>query len=314
LDESLIQSAERIKAAQLDVLLIYEVGSDAMNYFLPLFNLAPIQCTTFGLPVTSGLPTMDYFISSKQIECANIVQDHYRESVFQLDWDPIYFYPQTHQMSDFQSREHYGFRSSDHLMLCPQNLFKFHPDFDEAILRILIEDSKAHILTLASLWETWQAKFRKRIENHPLAKQYPQALQRFHSLPRQNHHGYLNLMHISDVMLDTFHYTGGTTSFEGFMMDLPIVTLPFESTRSRQTLGNFHTMGLTHGVTHSLDQYVKTAIQMTNNPTYNEHVRHEIQTRKSILFENPRVITEMSRFLEYAVSNPAPTRSRWENL
>jgi protein O-GlcNAc transferase len=313
LEESLVQSAQKIKAAHLDVLLVYEVGSDAMNYFLPLFNLAPIQCTSFGLPITSGLPTMDYFISSKQAELPT-AQDHYRESVFQLDWDPIYFYPQTHQMIDLKDRSHYGFRPTDHLMVCPQNLFKFHPDFDEALLRILIEDPKAHILTLASLWETWQARFRKRLENHPLAKQYPQALQRLHSLPRQSHHGYLNLLHIADVMLDTFHYTGGTTSYEGYMMGVPIVTRPYESTRSRQTLGNCHTMDLTDGVVNSLDHYVQTAIHLAEDASYNHHVRQEIQAKKSILFENPRAITEMSRFLEYAVSHPAPTRSCWENL
>ena len=45
-----------------------DVGMDPMTYFLAFARLAPVQCVTWGHPVTTGVPNMDYFISSDLLE------------------------------------------------------------------------------------------------------------------------------------------------------------------------------------------------------------------------------------------------------
>jgi len=42
-------------------------------------RLAPVQCTAWGHPVTSGLPTIDYYLSSQLMEPEN-AQAHYSEN------------------------------------------------------------------------------------------------------------------------------------------------------------------------------------------------------------------------------------------
>ncbi len=57
-----------IRAAQVDVLYHWEVGSSALNYFLPFFRLAPVQCTSGAIQETSGVSQVDYYLSSELIE------------------------------------------------------------------------------------------------------------------------------------------------------------------------------------------------------------------------------------------------------
>jgi hypothetical protein len=47
-------AAERLRAAPFDLLYYLEVGTDRTNHFLPFPRLAPVQCTGWGWPDTSG--------------------------------------------------------------------------------------------------------------------------------------------------------------------------------------------------------------------------------------------------------------------
>jgi protein O-GlcNAc transferase len=50
------------------VLLYPEVGIDPIAGRLAAMRLAPVQCVTWGQPETTGMPTMDYFLSSDLME------------------------------------------------------------------------------------------------------------------------------------------------------------------------------------------------------------------------------------------------------
>ena len=62
-----------------------------MSYALAFSRLAPVQCVTWGHPVTTGIPTLDYFISSDLLE-ADGAEDHYTERLVRLKTLPIYYY------------------------------------------------------------------------------------------------------------------------------------------------------------------------------------------------------------------------------
>src|SRR5262249_41317201 len=47
----------------LDVLFYTDIGMHTFTDTLAYSRLAPVQCTTWGHPETTGLPTIDYFIS-----------------------------------------------------------------------------------------------------------------------------------------------------------------------------------------------------------------------------------------------------------
>jgi protein O-GlcNAc transferase len=57
-----------ISAAAVHVLLYPEVGMDPIAGRLAAMRLAPVQCVAWGQPETTGMPTIDFFLSSELME------------------------------------------------------------------------------------------------------------------------------------------------------------------------------------------------------------------------------------------------------
>src|SRR5690606_2329727 len=76
-------AAQAIQAGDFDVLYYFEVATGTLNYFLPFCRLAPIQCASWGIQVTSGIPNVDYYISSRLIETEH-AQERYSEKLLLL--------------------------------------------------------------------------------------------------------------------------------------------------------------------------------------------------------------------------------------
>ena len=102
-------AVEMLRAAEFDLLYFWEVGTDATNYFLPLARAAPVQCTSWGWPVTSGMDEIDYFISSDMIEPAG-AEAHYSEQLVRLRRLPLY-YARPDMSGVAADRERFGFRA-----------------------------------------------------------------------------------------------------------------------------------------------------------------------------------------------------------
>lgn len=297
--EKLEESIQTIKSHQFDVIHYYEIGTDPMNYFLPFFNLAPIQISSFGFPITSGIPNMNYFVSSKMVEPAN-AQEEYREHLVQLGADPIYFYRPA-PLERVKSRAEMGLPENKTIYFCPQNTFKFHPDFDTLIARVLDEDPNGEVVIIQNLRPNWTQTLLDRFAANPTVRDNPAIIDRLRIYPRVDHLHYLNLIANADVILDTVHYTGGTTSFEGLAFGVPIVTQPFNSTRSRQTYGNYNTMGMMECVVDSPESYIQKAVQLGTDREYRLGVKDEILAKHGVLYENQLVIDDMARFLTEAL-------------
>lgn len=102
------------------------------------------QAVWWGHPDTTGIPTIDYFISS-DIEVAN-AQDYYSEKLIRLRGLGTYFerpaVPKLWSNASFstQLKINLGVPNNAHLYFCTQSLFKFHVAFDEVFRGILKKD------------------------------------------------------------------------------------------------------------------------------------------------------------------------------
>jgi predicted O-linked N-acetylglucosamine transferase (SPINDLY family) len=61
---------EAIQRQQLDVIVYPNIGNDPVALKLACLRLAPVQVTTWGHPETTGLPTLDYYLSAEDMEPA----------------------------------------------------------------------------------------------------------------------------------------------------------------------------------------------------------------------------------------------------
>jgi len=280
---------ERIAQQKLDLLFYTDIGMEPFTYFLAFSRLAPVQCVWTGHPVTTGIENLDYFISAENDEVDN-AQEHYSEQLVLLKSRPAYHYrPSLAQ--PLKPRSYFGLDQNSHIYLCPMTPFKFHPEFDEVMASILRADRAGQIVLVEDerkrLFELLLERFGRTM---------PDVADRIRFVPRQSADNFRNLLAVSDVILDTLHFGGGTTSCEALGIGVPVVTLPGQFLRGRGTYALYKLMGLTECVAHDKEDYVKIAVRLAADPAFRERVREEILARNSVLYEDSEAVREMEQF------------------
>jgi protein O-GlcNAc transferase len=284
----------------LDLLFFADVGMDALTQTLAYSRMAPVQVATWGHPTTTGSPTMDYFLSSRLLEGADAA-DHYCEKLLLPDNLAIRF-PRPELEGPPRSRDFFRLPAKRRLYLCPQTLFKFHPAFDDVLGGILEADPDGHLVVLQGRVSNWTARLTAR-----WAKRLPDADRRVHWLPAQPRPDFLRLLAIADIVLDPFPFGGGHTSYEALAVATPVVTLPDRFLRGRITAALLNRIGLKTGLVRSVQDYVRTAVDLARDPESGQRVRLEIRARQGELFDNPADDRAFSDTIEMAAMQPAKT-------
>jgi len=257
LPEGFTATVRTIREARFDLVYFWEVGTDAVNYFLPWFRLAPVQCTSWGTSESSGVPDIDYYISARVWEEGS--EAGYSEELVLLDRVPACFdhpgEPSGKTAADF------GLDPERPIYLCPQNAFKLHPELDAVLAELLRRDPLGQLVLVAGKQAHWTALLLRR-----LGRAFgEEAMRRLHMVPRQSFSDYLALLTRADVVLDSFHFSGGATSYHALAMGTPIVTLPGHAIHGRFTYGYYRQMGLTEGVAEDPDDYLARALSLGND-------------------------------------------------
>ena len=128
----------------LDIIFYPDIGMSPTTYFLAFSRLAPVQIASWGHTETSGIETIDYFLSSKFFE-SNIKQNSYSERLICLNQIPTFYEP-IKNIKLNKNRSELGLPENVNLYGCPQSLFKLHPDFDMVMSSILKKDDKGYII------------------------------------------------------------------------------------------------------------------------------------------------------------------------
>ncbi|MBV8538918.1 MAG: tetratricopeptide repeat protein, partial [Alphaproteobacteria bacterium] len=153
------QARKIVAAAELDVLYYTDVGMAAFTYYLAFSRLARVQCVAWGHPDTTGIPTLDYFASCGAME-PPAGERHYSERLVRLPGSTL-FYHRPHA-PPLISRERLGLPPG-RLYVCPQSLFKFHPDFDAALIEILRRDREGWLILLDQHRPSYRVRLRRRL-------------------------------------------------------------------------------------------------------------------------------------------------------
>ena len=289
--------------AGLDLLVYPDVGMDAQTSSLARARLAPVQCAMWGHPVTTGIPTIDHFISSKLLEPPQ-GRDHYTERLVELDNLPAYYY-RPEFSSAGKTRADFGLDDRRHLYFCPQSLFKFHPHFDLPMGEILRRDPDGELVLIEGMFPHWNQLLMDRLRTT-----IPDVVDRVRFVPRQEREDFVNLFRLCDVVLDPFHFGGGNTTYEAFAAGTPIVSLPSGYMRGRVTLGCYKKMDILDCIAADADEYVEIAVRLGTDPQYREQIRRKILSASDALFENRDAVIELEEFFTRAVrldDQPTPT-------
>ncbi len=290
-------AVKMVEKQKLDILFYPEIGMDPLTYLLAHARLAPVQCLSWGHPVTSGLPYMDYFISSKLIEPEN-AQEHYSEKLVLLEDLPTNLIRPKFYAKDKASRSHFHLPEKGNLYLCPQMLYKIHPDFDEYFKDILAADPKGHIVLIASSAKQKASMLEARFE-----KKFPEDIyKRIHLIDKIPNEEFIDFLSLGDVLLDPIHFGSGRSGYEAVFSGTPVVTHPMNFMRGRVMQGLYRKIGVTDMITSSKEEYVKTAVRCANDPAFRSDIAKRLQEKIDVVFDTNRSFLEIQNFFEKAVS------------
>ena len=296
LPDRLDHSVERLREARFAVLYHWEVGTDSINYFLPFFRLAPVQCTGWGWPVTSGIPQIDYYLSSESLETAGS-DAHYSERLVRFQRLPT-CYQRPELPETPLERERLGLATGQHLYLCTQNPRKIHPDFDELLAGLLRRDPCGMVVLVEDIQPAVTAALRQRWRTH-----LPDVIERVRFVPWLAHRDYLGLLAAADVALDTLHFGGGITAYDALAVGLPIVTLPGAFSRGRYSYAAYRQMGLDEGIATDPQDYIDRAVRFASEPDYRAAFSLQLREASAQLFEDQIAVREFEEFLETVLAS-----------
>lgn len=280
--------ADRIAAARLDVLVHPEIGMDTAGGILAAMRLAPVQCAAWGHPVTTGHANVDYFFSCAAMEPEGC-QAQYSERVVALPGlGTRYARPAG---ASARSRGELGLPPAAPLLLCPQSLFKIHPDNDALFARVLQAVPDACLVFFRDPQDAITAVFRERLRAAGIVGA------RVCILDRMGHADYLRVNALATAMLDTLRWSGGNTSLDAIAAGLPIVTLPGRTMRARQSFGMLSILGIPELVAHDAHDYVKIVARLVTDASWREGLRARIVEGSAALFDDPAPIAAVEEFL-----------------
>jgi CRISPR-associated protein Csy1 len=293
--------AHALRAEELDVLVYPELGMEQVTFALAAMRLAPRQYAAWGHPVTTGHATIDGFLSCAAMETPD-ADTHYTEKLIRLPGIGTRLArPQLPARAD---REALNLPRDATLLLCPQSLFKIHPDNDALFARVLSANPRAMLVLFAGRHPAITDQFMRRLgrcfEEHGLP-----IRERTRVLPRLSHEDYLAVNLACDAMLDTLRWSGGQTTVDALDCGLPVVTLPGALMRGRQSAGMLKLIGLDELIAADIDDYLRIATRLCGDPAWRAELSARIRERSGWLFDDMAPIAALEEFYRSAVTQPA---------
>jgi predicted O-linked N-acetylglucosamine transferase (SPINDLY family) len=213
--------AEFIRSLDLDALIVTDVGCRKYDYVFFSMRLARVQCTAWGHPVTSGLPNIDYYLSSEMMEPEG-AQAEYTEKLVLLPRSGLcYPRPKTSFWEHGYVRPYREF-----LPFMAQNIQKWTPEHDPLLKRISDRFGKP-LRFMGGLDEESNKLFSERLDHSGISH---------FVLPPASQGAFANYLHEATVSFDPPDWSGGNTTVEALSYGVPVVTLPGPFMRGRHSL------------------------------------------------------------------------------
>lgn len=249
--------AEKIHEDKISILVILAGRFDQNRPQICAYRAAPIQ-VSYHDGATSGLPEMDYLISDINMTPRN-TKEWFSERVVRLPTfyvhEPIEDAPEISALP-VKRNGYVTFGSFN-------NPTKLNADVFQLWARILKAVPGSRLVL------KHMGKFREpEIRDWCLSSICAFGIdERRIEFPDQlnDRASHLTLYQQIDIALDTFPFTGSTTTFEALWMGVPVVTLAGELMVGRWSASMLRRVGLTALIAYTEDEYVATAVALATD-------------------------------------------------
>jgi predicted O-linked N-acetylglucosamine transferase (SPINDLY family) len=296
------QWAQAILDQQLDVLIYPNIGNDTVALRLASLRLAPVQATSWGHPETTGLPTLDYYLSAQDMEPpdgeANYVEQLVRLPHLGCHYRPHPVAPVT---VDPQSL---GLDPGRPLLLCAGTPFKYAPQHDRVFTDIARRAPRCLFVFFEHDSRRYaNARLKQRLDA-VFAAAGLRAEEHIAFVPWLDRSRYYGLMRRADMLLDTMGFSGFNIAMQAIECGLPIVAWEGRFLRGRFASAVLLRMGLPELVARDRGEYAAIATRLLQDGAFRDRARARIAERRAALFEDQAPIRALERFLLGAAARP----------
>jgi len=294
-----VEGCRREILADAPHVLIYPgLLMDHMSLQLAAQRLAPVQCNSWGHPETSGMPTLDYYLSSDLMEPPDAA-DHYSEELIRLPNLSVYYEPAAIDNVSV-TREELGLSADATAFWCGQSLYKYLPQYDDVFARIAKQAGRCQFVFLrhqdsALVNELFKSRLDAVFSAHGL-----NASDHCVFLGRLSRSAFTAAMGQCDIFLDSIGWSGCNSALESLPHNLPIVTMPGALMRGRHSAAILHMMGVTGTIAATIDDYVSIAARLANTPDARRNISRLMADNKCKLYRDRACISALEDYLDRA--------------
>ena len=283
-----------ITESQPEVLIYPEIGIDPMTMKLASLRLAPVQVATWGHPETTGLPTVDYYLSAEDLEPPD-AQENYVEKLVILPHLGCYYQSLPVTPTDFDFTGN-SIDPEIPILLCPGSPFKYLPRHDLIFTEIAAKLGRCQFIFFTTHFSSLSENLQQRLET-AFSNASMELSDYVTFIPWQDRAAYYSLMEHADVFLDTIGFSGFNTAMQAVECGLPIVTREGAFLRGRFASGILRRMGVTELIAKSEDDYVNLAVKLIQDTGYHRGLRQRIAANRWVLFDDPAPVKALEDFL-----------------
>ncbi|MBF0181012.1 MAG: tetratricopeptide repeat protein [Magnetococcales bacterium] len=289
-----------IREVRPDVLLYPELGMDPMTFKLACLRLAPVQMAAWGHPETSGLPTMDCFLSAEGLEPEHGAA-HYREKLLKLPNLGVCVGRTVREAGQGGDVAAHGLRPRHPILICAGTPFKYDPAHDGIFVELArgIPGCQLVFFTPPGRPEL-SRPLHNRLKRRLRAEGLEPDMHLFFLpwLPGEAFHG---LMRHATLMLDTIGFSGFNTVLRAVECLLPVVTLEGRFLRGRLGAGILRRLGVTETIAGEIGEYVDLAMRLSADAPWREALRERMAVNLPRLFDDTEPVRHLETILEKMV-------------
>lgn len=286
---------ESISSMDPAVLIYPAIGMDVTTLQLASLRLAPTQINTWGHPETSGLPTIDLYLSGENFEPAD-AQQFYSEKLVPLpNLGNCYHGRVLHAVEPDLGA--LGIDPTRPMLICSGTAFKYQVEYDRVLTQIASQVDGSQLIFFRQRPESLSDLLKARLERafSEAGLDFGRRVLFIPAQPLQVFHGLLGRAHLA---LDTIGFSGYNIAIQAIEAGLPLVARDGRFLRGRLASGILRRLGLTELIAQTTDEYVSLAVKLAKDLEFHQRVRSEIVRRRAILFDDVAPIRYLENVLE----------------
>ncbi|NHV30712.1 tetratricopeptide repeat protein [Burkholderia sp. D-99] len=230
---------------------------------------APVQASWIGYPATTGITTIDYYLTDRFVAPPGAFEDQFVEKMVRLPAIAPFMPPPNCPPVNVLPALHNGYTTYGSF----NRLNKLSRHVIEVWARVLHADPTAR-MALGAIGSDGD---QQTLTEWFAASGIDTGRLSFHR--RSNIPVYMQQHHGVDLCLDAFPYTGSTTTLNALWMGVPTVTIPGATLAGRGSAGWLQHVGLDAYIATDEDDFVAKAVALSRDTAALQALRTDLRAR-----------------------------------